>query len=95
MSEHLSHTKTTPLDVIQVTREIGSSQAYREARAKVEHHIMPEQEKKPTAIRMAAIALRGKEEGAHMTLPEHLMNITAHLTTFEDTVKIKAHLLDR
>lgn len=84
MSEHLN--KPAPsLNVQETIRTIGKSPDYIEARNIVERQDMAEARRRPTAIRMAATALRGKGPGEHLTLPEHSLNITAQLTTIEDT----------
>ena len=84
MSEHLRTQPNTPrLDVGEIVKKIGTSPDYIKARNVVERDATPEARRRPAAIRMAAVALRGKEEGSYFTLEEHALNLTAHLTTIE------------
>lgn len=94
MPEHLQ--KTTPrLDVPKTIREISTSPDYIRARNVIEKQQVPEKQRIPTAVRMAATALRGKRPGEHLTLQEHSYNITAQLTTIEDTFIRLDQLNDR
>ena len=87
MSETTNTTSEKTLSAGRIIQKIGTSTDYIRARNIVEHKGVSVERRRPVAIQMAAVALRGKRPGEYMTLEEHSLNITSHLATLEDTMQ--------
>ena len=83
----MSEINKYPLEIGRIVHKVGTSEVYTRARSEAETLDLDERDRRRRAILLAATALKGEQGSGYLSAEGHAMNLTAHLTSFSESIR--------